>query len=183
MSNVSLSVRDHMSNRLATLREKQDIREAVKIFTERNLFGGAVVDNRGNLVGILSVTDCIDVALRTGYHSGWRGTVGDRMSRDIRTVDADDNILDVAEMFMNDHYRLGQGRDVRQHHGFCRLDVSGAFAVENQFLIKSCFHLSIPLFSQPKPKIHTLHKRGHDTYQLSCSDTPAFQEIPHLQSR
>jgi CBS domain-containing protein len=94
-----------MSNRLATLNEKQDMREAVKIFTERNLFGGAVVDNLGNLVGILSVTDCIDVALHSGYNSGWRGTVGERMSRDIRTVDADDNILDVAKMFMEDHYR------------------------------------------------------------------------------
>ena len=105
MPNVSLSVRDYMSNRLASLREKQDIREAVKIFTERNLFGGAVEDNRGNLVGILSVTDCIDVALRSGYHSGWRGTVGERMSRDIRTVDADENNLTVAKMFMDDHYR------------------------------------------------------------------------------
>lgn len=105
MSKVSLSVRDHMSSRLATLREKQDIREAVKIFTERNLFGGAVLDNLGNLVGILSVTDCIDVALRSGYHSGWRGLVGERMSRDIRTVDADDNILNVAKMFMENPYR------------------------------------------------------------------------------
>jgi CBS domain-containing protein len=94
-----------MSNRLATLHENQDIREVVTIFTERNLFGGAVVDNLGNLVGILSVTDCIDAALRAGYHSGWRGTVGERMSRDIRTVDAEDNILDVAKMFMDDHYR------------------------------------------------------------------------------
>ena len=105
MPNVSLSVRDYMSNRLATLNEKQDLREAVKVFTERNLFGGAVMDNLGNLVGILSVTDCIDVALRSGYDSGWRGTVGERMSRDLRTVDADDNILEVAKMFMADHYR------------------------------------------------------------------------------
>ena len=94
MSKISLSVRHYMSNRLATLHENQDIREVVTIFTERNLFGGAVVDNLGNLVGILSVTDCIDAALRAGYHSGWR-----------RTVDAEDNILDVAKMFMDDHYR------------------------------------------------------------------------------
>ena len=105
MSKISLSVRHYMSNRLATLHENQDIREVVTIFTEHNLFGGAVVDNLGNLVGILSVTDCIDAALRAGYHSGWRGTVGERMSRDIRTVDAEDNILDVAKMFMDDHYR------------------------------------------------------------------------------
>ena len=105
MSKISLSVRHYMSTRLATVHENQDIREVVTIFTERNLFGGAVVDNLGNLVGILSVTDCIDAALRAGYHSGWRGTVGERMSRDIRTVDAEDNILDVAKMFMDDHYR------------------------------------------------------------------------------
>ena len=105
MSKISLSVRHYMSNRLATLHENQDNREVVTIFTELNLFGGAVVDNLGNLVGILSVTDCIDAALRAGYHSGWRGTVGERMSRDIRTVDAEDNILDVAKMFMDDHYR------------------------------------------------------------------------------
>ncbi|MBO0613023.1 CBS domain-containing protein [Thiothrix fructosivorans] len=105
MAEVSLSVRHYMSSRLATLYENQDIREAVKIFTERNLFGGAVMDNRGSLVGILSVTDCIDAALRSGYHSGWRGTVGEKMSRDIRTVDAEDSILDVAKMFMDDHYR------------------------------------------------------------------------------
>ena len=105
MSKISLSVRHYMSKRLATLHENQDIREVVTIFTERNLVGGAVVDNLGNLVGILSVTDCIDAALRAGYHSGWRGTVGERMSRDIRTVDAEDNILDVAKMFMDDHYR------------------------------------------------------------------------------
>jgi predicted transcriptional regulator len=105
MSNISLAVRHYMSNRLANLRENQDITEVVTIFTERNLFGGVVVDNLGNLIGILSVTDCIDAALRAGYHSGWRGTVGERMSRDIRTVDAEDNILDVAKMFMDDHYR------------------------------------------------------------------------------
>ena len=105
MAEVSLSVRHYMSNRLATLYENQDMREAVNIFTDRNLFGGAVMDNRGNLVGILSVTDCIDAALRSGYHSGWRGTVGEKMSRDVRTVDAEDSILDVAKMFMDDHYR------------------------------------------------------------------------------
>ncbi|UOG92254.1 MAG: CBS domain-containing protein [Candidatus Thiothrix sulfatifontis] len=105
MADVPLAVRHYMSNRLATLHERQDVREAVKVFTERNLFGGAVLDNVGNLVGILSVTDCIDAALRSGYHSGWRGTVGDKMSRDVRTVDAEDSILDVAKMFMDDHYR------------------------------------------------------------------------------
>jgi predicted transcriptional regulator len=129
MAEVSLSVRHYMSNRLASLYEKQDIREAVKIFTERNLFGGAVVDNLGNLVGILSVTDCIDAALRSGYHSGWRGTVGERMSRDIRTVDAEENILNVAKMFMDDHYRRYPVMDDNRVIGvITRLDVLKALS-------------------------------------------------------
>ncbi len=105
MPKVSLSVRDHMSNRLATLFEHQDIREAVQIFAERNMFGGAVVNHLGNLVGILSVTDCIDVAMNSGWNVDWRGTVGEKMSRDVRTVDADEDIFKVAKMFMNDHYQ------------------------------------------------------------------------------
>ncbi len=105
MPSVSLSVRHYMSNRLATLYENQDIREAVQIFTERDTFGGAVVNHLGNLVGILSVTDCIDVALQSGLNVDWRGTVGEKMSRDVRTVDAEENIFNVAKMFMTDHYQ------------------------------------------------------------------------------
>lgn len=124
MAESSLSVREYMSNRLAILQEKQDIREAVQIFTERDLFGGAVLDNRGNLVGILSVTDCIDVAIRSGYHAGWRGTVGERMSADVRTVDADESILAVAKMFMGNPYRRYPVMDDNRVVGvITRLDV------------------------------------------------------------
>ncbi len=101
----SLSIRAYMSSRFATMTENQDIQEALRLFTERDLYGAAVVDNLGNLVGILSVTDCIDQALKSGYNPGWHGTVGSLMSPDVRTVDIDDNIVDVAKMFMKEPYR------------------------------------------------------------------------------
>ena len=105
MSKVPTSVRDYMSSKVATLREEQNVREAVDVFTNYNVFSAVVLNNIGNLVGIVSVSDCIHVAMKSGYHSGWRGTVGELMSRDVRVVEASDNIINVAKMFMSDNYR------------------------------------------------------------------------------
>ncbi|CAA6825012.1 MAG: Signal transduction protein [uncultured Thiotrichaceae bacterium] len=100
-----LQVRNYMSTRFATLSERQDISEAITLFTERDLFGAAVLDNLGNMVGVLSVTDCIGEAIREGFDAGSHRKVSALMSKDVRTVDADDNILDVAKLFMEGYYR------------------------------------------------------------------------------
>lgn len=100
-----LQVRNYMSTRFATLSENQDVSEAITLFTERNLFGAAVLDNLGNMVGILSVTDCIGEAIREGFDAGSHRKVSALMSKDVRTVDVDDNVLDVAQMFMEQPYR------------------------------------------------------------------------------
>jgi predicted transcriptional regulator len=94
-----------MSPRFATVSEGQDISEAISLFTERNLFGAAVLDNLGNMVGILSVTDCIGEAIKEGFDAGSHRRISTLMSRDVRSVDVDDNILDVAQMFMTEPYR------------------------------------------------------------------------------
>ncbi|WP_020558053.1 CBS domain-containing protein [Thiofilum flexile] len=105
MSKVPTLVRDYMSSKVATLREDQNVREAVEVFTQYNVFSAVVLNNIGNLVGIVSVSDCIHVAMNSGYNSGWRGTVGELMSRDVRVVETTDNIINVAKMFMSDNYR------------------------------------------------------------------------------
>lgn len=105
MSKVPTLVRDYMSSKVATLREDQDVSEAVEVFTRYNVFSAVVLNNLGNLVGIVSVSDCIHIAMKSGYHTGWRGTVAELMSRDVRVVESTDNIINVAKMFMSDNYR------------------------------------------------------------------------------
>nr|CAA6829759.1 MAG: Signal transduction protein [uncultured Thiotrichaceae bacterium] len=100
-----LQVRNYMSTRFATISEDQDVSEATSLFTERDLFGAAVLDKLGNMVGILSVTDCIGEAIRGGFDAGAHRKIGTLMSKDVRTVDVDDNVLDIAKMFMEEHYR------------------------------------------------------------------------------
>ena len=101
----SLQVRNYMSSHIATLQKNQDVTEAIQVFTERNVPAAVVLDQLGNMVGILSVTDCIDAALKAGFDAGAHGPVDLLMSPDVRTVDVDDNIIDVARMFMDGPYR------------------------------------------------------------------------------
>ena len=63
--------------------------------------GAPVVDKRGNLVGILSERDCIKVALNASYYSEKGGKVSEFMSQEVKTINADASLLDVAEMFIN----------------------------------------------------------------------------------
>jgi len=105
MTTPSLYVRDYMSSRFGTVQQDQDVREALQLLTEKDFYGAAVLDQLGNLVGIISVTDGIDFALKTGFDPNWRGTVGDLMATDVRTVEANDNVMDIAERFMNSRYR------------------------------------------------------------------------------
>lgn len=100
-----LQVRNYMSRRFATLREGQTVSEAISMFTERDFFGAAVLDNLGNMVGVLSVTDCIGEAIKEGFDAGSNRRISALMSRDVRSVDVDDNILDVAKMFTEEPYR------------------------------------------------------------------------------
>lgn len=101
----SLHVRHHMNTNVITLKPEQAVREVIDIFNRNHVFGAPVVDDLGNLVGVFSGTDCIRCTLKAKYDRGWNATVGDLMSRDVRTVEADYSILYVAEMFIDDVYR------------------------------------------------------------------------------
>lgn len=101
----SLSVRYYMNPNFLTLKVDQDIHEVIALFNAKRLFGAPVVDNVGNVIGILSGTDCIRAAVKYGFHPGFRGVVGDFMTKDVVTVEADSSILQVADQFFASHYR------------------------------------------------------------------------------
>jgi CBS domain-containing protein len=94
-----------MSTDLVTFTPDTDIHRAVGMLLENRISGGPVVDERGRLVGILSSKDCLRVVFSASYHKEPGGTVSDFMSRDVKTVDADANIVEVAEMFVKGPYR------------------------------------------------------------------------------
>ncbi len=110
--------RDYMSKDLVTVTPGTDIHRAIRVLLEKRISGAPVVDERGDLVGILSKKDCLKVAFSASYHKELGGPVSEYMSRDVQIIEAGTDIVEVAEMFVKGPYRrfpvMDNGRLVGQ---------------------------------------------------------------------
>ncbi len=97
--------RQYMSKSLVTLRPDMDVIQAVHLLVEHKISGAPVLDDHGNIVGMLTERDCMEVVLKASYHGELGGQVEQYMSRVVRTVDVDSSLLDLAQMFVNSPYR------------------------------------------------------------------------------
>ncbi len=102
---ISTAARDHMTSDLITLTPDMDIHRAMRILLDKRLSGAPVIDSKGDLVGVLSKKDCLKVAFSASYHKDWGGPVSDYMNRDVQTIEADTDIVEVAETFLKGPYR------------------------------------------------------------------------------
>lgn len=105
MTIKSCMVKDYMARTLVTFKPETDVLDAVHTLVKHRIAGAPVVDNEGNLLGMLSEFDCMKVALNAGYHGIWGGPVRDFMSDGVDTVDADMSIVDLAQVFINKKFR------------------------------------------------------------------------------
>ncbi len=101
----SVKIRDYMAANLVTLSPDMEILRAIHLLVENRISGAPVVDEHGNLVGMLSEQDCMRVALNAGYHEEYGGHVDEYMSNDVHTVEADASILELAQRFIEGAYR------------------------------------------------------------------------------
>lgn len=97
----------YMATQLVTFTPDIDLREAIKIIVKRKISGAPVVNKDGELIGMLSEKDCINAIVEGPFHSGpgAQGTVGDLMSTNVKTVEVDKNVLEIAYEFALSHYR------------------------------------------------------------------------------
>jgi CBS domain-containing protein len=105
MTKKSCVVKDYMARTLVTFKPDTDVLDAVHSLVKNRIAGAPVVDDAGNLLGMLSELDCMKIALHAGYHGDWGGPVSDYMSDGVETVDADMSIIDLAQVFIDSRYR------------------------------------------------------------------------------
>lgn len=114
----AIKVSDYMAANLITFKPEMEMRRAISYLVEKRISGAPVVDDHGNLVGVLSEQDCMKMALSAGYHDDLGGLVQDYMSKSVSTIDADTSILKLAQLFIDSPYRrypvLQNGRLVGQ---------------------------------------------------------------------
>lgn len=82
------------------------IRRAAAVLVETGSAAAPVLGDDGALVGILSQKDCFLTALHASYHHEWKGTVADNMTRDVVSVDIEEEIIRTAEMFLEHPHRV-----------------------------------------------------------------------------
>lgn len=94
-----------MSGKLVTFSPQTDVLDAIHQLLLHRIAGAPVVDDQGNLVGMLTELDCMKIALTAGYHGERGGPVSEYMTTETETVDADLSIIDLAQKFLDTGFR------------------------------------------------------------------------------
>ena len=102
----SVKIKDYMNNKVTTFKPEDSIISALRKLVKTGHSGGPVVDNEGNLVGIISEIDCLKEALMDGYYQQVGDRVADHMTKEIDVVKQDDDIIKCADYFYKGRRRL-----------------------------------------------------------------------------
>ncbi len=105
MNPKSAQVRDYMAGSLVKFKPDMDVLDAIQELIQHRIAGAPVVNDQGELVGMLSELDCLKIELNAGYYGDMGGPVADYMTPGVETVDADMNIIDLAQKFLNSGFR------------------------------------------------------------------------------
>ncbi len=106
MSKEVTLVRDIMTTTLYTLKPDTPILAAISMLLKNRISGAPVIDNTGALVGILSEKDCLRIFANEAFFSqNAGGEVKEYMTKNVTTIDPDDEVFKVAEMFLKNHFR------------------------------------------------------------------------------
>ena len=105
MNLKSCLVRNYMAGSIVSFKPETDVLDAIHELVRHRIAGAPVVNDQGELVGMLSELDCLKVSLNAGYYGDWGGPVADFMTPDVETVDADMNIVDLAQKFIDCGFR------------------------------------------------------------------------------
>ncbi|MFT6935556.1 MAG: CBS domain-containing protein [Maribacter sp.] len=104
---LPVKVSDYMSTKLITFRPLQSMEEAVDTLINHKISGGPVVNDKNELVGMISEGDCIKHISDSRYYNMplEHNKIEKFMAKNVKTIDGDMNIFDAANKFLNEKRR------------------------------------------------------------------------------
>jgi CBS domain-containing protein len=104
---IAISVSDYMSTKLITFSPDQHMDEVIDTLLKNKISGGPVVDQEGQLVGVISEGDCMKEVVRGKYNNmpNLSGKVSEFMSSNVISISPEMNIFDAAGMFLDKRIR------------------------------------------------------------------------------
>lgn len=101
-------VSDYMTKDLITFKENESIEQVIDLLIKNKISGGPVVNEKNELVGIISEGDCLKQISDSRYHNlpiGKNNTVEKAMVKKVETIDGNMNIFDAANKFLESKRR------------------------------------------------------------------------------
>ena len=96
----SIKVKDCMTAQVVTVAPDMPVVEAIGILLRHNITAAPVVSSEGEVLGILSESDCLEATLTEGYFSQGGGLVKEYMMTEVKTASPEDDIISAYEHFM-----------------------------------------------------------------------------------
>ena len=115
-----LTVSDIMSSQLVLFTPEQSIHDVMQAFVKHRISGGAVVDNKGILIGVISEADCMKEISDSRYFNMpiLDKSVGHFMTEKVDIIESNMSVFDAAAKFSKSSRRrypvLQNGRLVGQ---------------------------------------------------------------------
>lgn len=102
----SQQVSDLMDIRPLTIDQGIGVIVALRQILAKGLSAAPVVDDEGNLVGVLSEADCMRGTLMGGYYEQVGELVSDRMSTEVCTVTPGCDLVSAAQLMLENKRRV-----------------------------------------------------------------------------
>ena len=104
---VALKVRDYMTTKLITFKPDQSVQEVVEALIKHKISGGPVVNDRQELVGVISEGDCLKQLSESRYYNMplQHDNVEKRMVKNVETIDGNMDVFDAANKFLSSKRR------------------------------------------------------------------------------
>ena len=99
---TSLTVSDYMTTNLITFTPDQPIEVVMQSLIKHRISGGPVVNEKNELIGIISEGDCIKQISESRYYNMpmQDQTIAKHMVSNVETIDGNMNIFDAATKFL-----------------------------------------------------------------------------------
>ncbi|PCJ42365.1 MAG: CBS domain-containing protein [Moraxellaceae bacterium] len=101
----SVNGRDYMSTKPITVSADANIFQAINELLVHKISGATVINDDNEVVGVISEFDCLKAILDGSYYGEINGTVGEYMTKNVETISADADILEVAQRLIKSKRR------------------------------------------------------------------------------
>ena len=104
---IPVLVRDYMSTKLITFKSGEEIEKVIDSLIKNRISGAPVVNNKNELIGVISEGDCIKYISDSRYYNMplEKSTVEKHMVKNVETIEGSMNIFDAANKFLQSKRR------------------------------------------------------------------------------